>query len=1064
MKKFLSLLAVVLILSLIGVPRVFCFNVESKVYYQTSEISEFLSKEPFIIMGSLSNLKKELQDLKEFTNLPCFYDVNLLSKKKQLILIGENYTNLLTLLLELNGNTQVNITEEYPGKGIGIIEFLKVVTNNIYGDEQLMEMLILTGSDAEGTKNAINYFKKIVSGDKSLNSWTVFVDSDLKEIDVPITTIPIDYDGIKKYLLKFIFLLDEEIDDLNQKRLVLKDKVMEEEGKVEENEEDINDFMSAFLRFVHWHLPSYPTGIFTVLADTTDENLCSVALSTYNGEILDEDSTYTKFVNEEMRHTQAMFGEDNYPWNSKTNYTYRKENAHEMFVFDKYFGKVTGDCYAQAIFNEAVFRLWGFEPDKTFMLSIGGDKNGHIINLVSLNNEWFLFDSVNYIMPIFRGGYFDYFKYLRGFFNEGLYTIFADYFNMYPSKSNMSLDEIKAIANSAKSLFKGNLHFGSGVNHKEKIDDFTPFSKFENVVDRSLKTTIFDAIPTVPENIKDTAYYEVDSIGDFFNLTYKKRQELLESASIYLSLLAYDEILKDSINHPTSQYTLSRYAMQTVRVKNPEAYARGAIYAARTVELLVKGFNGKTMSDMLDFVIKELNEIELLGPSSLFEYPDMTLFIKKGNPYSRSLFAYALLYNLFYNEKDLYILWGPSGEGYISFVDNKETKYIDCNGKEVKIIDKRPENIWVEFNIFGHKFFNLPPILKINGSIVKGWRLVYNRLNFKDKEKIKLIIEDPNWIKTEKVISISDDLLKTEYKDVYDRLIKGKNRKLLTLDSPALSLSTKSNKINSFYKEVDIVIDFNKLEEGGYYIPISVSNDYGHSGLYIYSFSFGFNFEKDTSPPVLFIEYPEDNSYTNRDTITIKGLVLDFLSGVDRLTVNDEEITLKDNGIFEKEVTLSEGENKIEIEAYDKAGNKTTKTFTVNYIKRIILKLQIGNKVMLVNDTPLEIDVPPTIVEGRTLLPIRWVAEPLGAEVGWDGKERKVTVSLNDTTIELWIGKPLARVNGIEKPIDPNNPRVVPMIINGRTMLPVRFVAENLGADVLWDGATKTVTIIYPKE
>ena len=125
MKKFLSLLAVVLILSLVGVPKVFCFNVESRVYYQTSEIREFLSKEPFIIMGSLSNLKKELQDLKEFTNLPCFYDVNLLSKKKQLILIGENYTNLLTLLLELNGNTQVNVTEEYPGKGIGVIEFLK---------------------------------------------------------------------------------------------------------------------------------------------------------------------------------------------------------------------------------------------------------------------------------------------------------------------------------------------------------------------------------------------------------------------------------------------------------------------------------------------------------------------------------------------------------------------------------------------------------------------------------------------------------------------------------------------------------------------------------------------------------------------------------------------------------------------------------------------------------------------------------------------------------------------------------------------------------------------------
>ncbi|MCD6168668.1 MAG: copper amine oxidase N-terminal domain-containing protein [Caldisericia bacterium] len=154
--------------------------------------------------------------------------------------------------------------------------------------------------------------------------------------------------------------------------------------------------------------------------------------------------------------------------------------------------------------------------------------------------------------------------------------------------------------------------------------------------------------------------------------------------------------------------------------------------------------------------------------------------------------------------------------------------------------------------------------------------------------------------------------------------------------------------------------------------------------------------------------------------------------------------------------------NELKFVAKDRAGNITEKTFTVIY--RIILKLQIGSKTMYINDEPKEIDVPPTIVEGRTLLPIRWVAEPLGADVGWDGKERKVTVSLNDTTIELWIGKPTARVNGIEKPIDPNNPKVVPMILNGRTMLPVRFVAENLGADVLWDGTTKTVTIIYPKE
>lgn len=161
---------------------------------------------------------------------------------------------------------------------------------------------------------------------------------------------------------------------------------------------------------------------------------------------------------------------------------------------------------------------------------------------------------------------------------------------------------------------------------------------------------------------------------------------------------------------------------------------------------------------------------------------------------------------------------------------------------------------------------------------------------------------------------------------------------------------------------------------------------------------------------------------------------------------------------------LLEGENNINIEVEDYAGNKLNKNYLIKYIKRILIKLQINNLVILVNDKEQTIDVPPQIIEGRTYLPIRWVAEPLGATIGWDGFEKKVTISLKETIIELWIGKNIARVNGVDTPIDPDNPNVVPLIINGRTMLPVRFVAENLGCKVDWDANTKSVTITYPKE
>ncbi|GEM_PF-2113298 len=214
----------------------------------------------------------------------------------------------------------------------------------------------------------------------------------------------------------------------------------------------------------------------------------------------------------------------------------------------------------------------------------------------------------------------------------------------------------------------------------------------------------------------------------------------------------------------------------------------------------------------------------------------------------------------------------------------------------------------------------------------------------------------------------------------------------------------------------------------------------------------------DLTPPVINLNIPTE---TSNQSLSLEGVITDNLSGVKYLKINNSEVSVSEGIKFTYKINLNEGENIILVEAEDNANNKTKKEYSVKYTKQIVIKLQIGNLFMYVNDIPQEIDVPPTIVEGRTLLPIRWVAEPLGAEVGWDGNEKKVTVKLKNTTIELWIGKNIAKVNGVNKPIDPDNSKVVPMIINGRTMLPVRFVAENLGCDVKWDGVTKTVTITY---
>lgn len=130
--------------------------------------------------------------------------------------------------------------------------------------------------------------------------------------------------------------------------------------------------------------------------------------------------------------------------------------------------------------------------------------------------------------------------------------------------------------------------------------------------------------------------------------------------------------------------------------------------------------------------------------------------------------------------------------------------------------------------------------------------------------------------------------------------------------------------------------------------------------------------------------------------------------------------------------------------------------------QRVII-LQIGKSTFTVNGGIRTLDSPPIIKNNRTLLPIRAIIESLGGTVSWDATERKVTVILGSNTIELWIGKNTAKVNGGYTPIDSTNSKVVPEIINSRTMLPLRFVTENVGATVDWDGTTKTITITYPK-
>ncbi len=107
-----------------------------------------------------------------------------------------------------------------------------------------------------------------------------------------------------------------------------------------------------------------------------------------------------------------------------------------------------------------------------------------------------------------------------------------------------------------------------------------------------------------------------------------------------------------------------------------------------------------------------------------------------------------------------------------------------------------------------------------------------------------------------------------------------------------------------------------------------------------------------------------------------------------------------------------------------------------------------------INGSPLFFDVPPVIINDRTLVPSRGLFEQLGATVEWKNNTRQVVITSEETEIILTVDAAAAKVNGEVVMMD-----MPAKIINDRTMIPVRFVSEHLGMKVGWDGITKTVTV-----
>ena len=217
----------------------------------------------------------------------------------------------------------------------------------------------------------------------------------------------------------------------------------------------------------------------------------------------------------------------------------------------------------------------------------------------------------------------------------------------------------------------------------------------------------------------------------------------------------------------------------------------------------------------------------------------------------------------------------------------------------------------------------------------------------------------------------------------------------------------------------------------------------------------------DTMPPALQVDALP--SSVTSSTLSVSGSAVDAVSGLAYFAINGEPVTPYLDGSFSEKLTLAKGVNTVVVEAIDNVGNTTSQTFAVTYgtpsssaPSSLYVLLKVGSAEMEVNGMARALDAAPFIKDGRTLLPIRALIETLGGTVQWNAQTKTATVALGSRTVALTVGSTKALVNGSPVTLD-----VAPMIVKGRTFLPLRAVAENLGLDLAWDAGTQTISLTY---
>lgn len=269
----------------------------------------------------------------------------------------------------------------------------------------------------------------------------------------------------------------------------------------------------------------------------------------------------------------------------------------------------------------------------------------------------------------------------------------------------------------------------------------------------------------------------------------------------------------------------------------------------------------------------------------------------------------------------------------------------------------------------------------------------------------------------------------------------------------SLSIASLNEKVNLDLKDsLAFSVDLKVADNAG--IFVFARDLAGNSVSYV------FNAHIDDQPPKISII--NDNVKYNKDSniyiLETRNDIFEIKLKADenvKVFINSNEVK-SDGQIFSYTASLSEGDNQFNIRAVDFVGNETLLNLVIKKVAYMTIKLQIGNKVAQVGNTNVDLQTPPIVENGITLVPLRFIAEAFGAEVKWFEPLKVISISYQLHSIELQLNSLIGILDNNQIKLE-----VAPKAINGVTLVPVRFISEAFGAKVDWDPQTKTIIITY---